>query len=208
MKPTRWLSLALAASLILLVSPGSYADRNPGKALRGIRNAVRSGARRPPTPFSRGILSQQMRGHNSNPLRSLSDLSISHGDFRSPFHSGRRAYRQEDSMAKAYRDVGIANAMVGLVGVLATLSQEPVYAPVCAPAPAPAAVPLAAPAAPSGYWERRPVAVHPEHYEQYQVWIPAIVDARTGATTGGGYYETRSRLVPEQIEYQDVWVSY
>ena len=62
-------------------------------------------------------------------------------------------------------------------------------------------------AAPAGYWARQAVVVQPERYEQYQEWIPEIYDARTGQKTGGGYYETRTRLSPQVVEYRNVWVA-
>ena len=36
-------------------------------------------------------------------------------------------YSHDNEMAKAYRDVGIANAVVGLVGIAATAAREPAY---------------------------------------------------------------------------------
>ena len=109
---------------------------------------------------------------------------------------GGYGYR-EDQMAKAYRDVGIANAVVGLVGVLVTASQNANY-------PAVAVAPVSAP--PAGHWERQTVVVQPAHYESYQEWIPEIFDSRTGQRIGGGFYESRTRLVPETLQYRDVWV--
>jgi len=94
------------------------------------------------------------------------------------------------SMSKAVRDVGIAHAVVGLVGIMANAAQ----AERCV-------------AVPAGHWERRAVVVQPERYEQYQEWIPELYDSRTGVKIGGGYYETRSRLVPQVVQYQDVWVT-
>ncbi|NLN94508.1 MAG: hypothetical protein GX130_14570 [Candidatus Hydrogenedens sp.] len=247
MKNKMVLSLILMASLTLVASPGAFAARNPGKALKGVRNVVRNSARRSRSPLSGSSLSRHLgnarrsnspfsgsslsrrlgnsgrSSRSSNSLKGLGNLSRSHRDWPSSFYPHSSSYRREDSMARAYRDVGLAHAMVGLVGVMASMSQEPVY-PVYAPAPTavPVAVPLAAPTAvpltsvssvpvvspaPSGgYWERRPVVVHPQHYEKYEEWIPPITDARTGETRGGGYFETRSRLVPERVEYQDVWV--
>lgn len=219
MKKNFLLTLVLIAGLTLVVSPGAYAAPNPRKALKGVRNAVRSSARRSSSaPFSRSALSRSNRNASpfrgsspfssrNNPFRDLGTMSRSHRDMPSPFYSGSRYHRREDSMAKAYRDVGIANAMVGLVGVMATMSQQPthyVQTPVVEAVPV--AVPLAAPIAPMGHWERKPVVVQPQHYEQVQQWVPPISDPRTGEVTGGGYYETRSVLVPERVAYEDVWV--
>jgi hypothetical protein len=112
---------------------------------------------------------------------------------------GGNYYRHHDDLADAYRDVGIANAVVGLVGVMAHAATAPRYTYA---APPPAVV-----AAPAGYWARQAVVVQPERYEQYQEWIPEIYDARTGQKTGGGYYETRTRLSPQVVEYRNVWVA-
>ncbi len=101
-----------------------------------------------------------------------------------------RLHRDDYSMSKAYRDVGIAHAVVGLVGIMANAAQ----ADRCV-------------AVPAGHYERRAVVVQPERYEQYQEWIPEIYDSRTGLKIGGGYYETRTRLVPQVVQYQDVWVT-
>jgi hypothetical protein len=72
------------------------------------------------------------------------------------------------------------------------------------PVPAAAAAPAPAPA---GRWDRQAVLVQPARYEQYQEYIPEIYDPRTGQKTGGGYYETRTRQIPEQVEYREVWVA-
>ena len=101
-----------------------------------------------------------------------------------------RFHNDHYSMSKAVRDVGIAHAVVGLVGIVANAAQAERYA-----------------AVPAGHWERRAVVVQPERYEQYQEWIPDLYDSRTGQKIGGGYYETRSRLVPQVVQYQDVYVT-
>lgn len=98
-------------------------------------------------------------------------------------------------MARAYRDVGLAHAAVGLVGILVSAAQQADYM-AAAPAPAPA-----------GYYERQAVVVQPRRYEQYQEWIPELYDPYTGQKLGGGYYETRTRVVPEVIQYRDVRVA-
>ncbi len=96
--------------------------------------------------------------------------------------------RREDEMAKAYRDVGIMNAVVALVGIAAVVSQNSAQAQAVA-VPAPAV-------------ER--VVVSPARYETVQVWVPPLYDQRTGAQIGGGYHESRSQYVPET--YQEVAV--
>jgi len=125
-----------------------------------------------------------------------------HGNL--PYYGyGDRHHRDNDEMADAYRDAAIANAVVGLAGVLVSAAQQPQY-PQYAPV---AAMPVCA-APPAGRWERQAVVVRPAHYETYQEWIPEIYDSRTGQRIGGGYYESRSRLVPETFQYKDVWVTH
>lgn len=115
------------------------------------------------------------------------------GGFGSGWGGGYR--HGHNDFADAYRDVGIATAAVGLVGILTNAALAADYR---------AAVPAPAPA---GYWARQAVVVQPERYEQYQEWIPEIYDSRTGQKIGGGYHETRTRLVPQVLEYRNVWVA-
>jgi len=95
---------------------------------------------------------------------------------------------RHDPYADAYRDVGIANAVVNLMGVIlnsAQAAQQPVM---------------------SGRYETQKVVVREAHYEQEQVWIPPLYDSYTGRQLGGGYYETRTQLVPEVAEYRQVLI--
>ena len=110
-------------------------------------------------------------------------------------------YSHDNEMAKAYRDVGIANAVVGLVGIAATVAREPAY---YGPAYTTAA-PVYATPRPTGQWVRERVVVAPARYETYQVWIPEIYDPYTGQRSGG-YYETRTRTIPEVTESRNVYV--
>lgn len=106
------------------------------------------------------------------------------------YGDGFRDYRHHsgmDSAARAYRDVGMANAIVNLVGIVATTAAQ------------------TSNVRPAGYYAREKVIVQPSHYESVRVWIPEIYDPRTGQKTGGGYYETQTQLVPEVVEYRDVW---
>lgn len=98
-----------------------------------------------------------------------------------PYHA------EMDSAARAYRDVGLANAMVNLVGIAATAATQNAYA------------------RPAGCYVREKVIVQPSHYETVRVWVPEIYDPHTGQKIGGGYYETRTQLAPEVAEYRDVW---
>lgn len=91
-------------------------------------------------------------------------------------------------MAKAYREVGIANAVVGLVGVLVQAAEANQYRQS------------------QGQWTRERVLISPARYETYQVWIPPIYDPQTGAKVGGGFHENRTRLIPEVYEEREVRV--
>ena len=123
-----------------------------------------------------------------NGLNGLNGLGGLGGLGNYPFNSGYGQYgRQEDGMANAYREVGIANAVVGLVGIAAQASQYNRYAQ-----PA------------GGQWTRERVLVSPAHYETSQVWIPESFDPRTGARIGGGFYETRTQYVPEVYQEREV----
>lgn len=115
-------------------------------------------------------------------------------------------HRYENEMADAYRDAAIANAVVGLVGIMVSAAQQSNCTTVAA-TPVSTAMPVAQAAPPPGHWERQKVIVQPEHYETYQEWIPELYDSRTGQKIGGGYYETRTRLVPATFQYKDVWVT-
>jgi len=105
-------------------------------------------------------------------------------------------------MADAYRDAAIANAVVNLVGIVATaaLQPEPRAVAVAAPAPAPVVH-----AQPRGYYRTEQVLVSPGHYEDIRVWIPECRDPYTGRVSGG-YHEVRKRWVAEVYEYRPVWV--
>jgi hypothetical protein len=109
----------------------------------------------------------------------------------------------EDPYAKAYRDAAIANAVVSALGILATTSQQmqyqrqQQYLPQQQYAPAPQ---------PAQRIEHVKTLVSPARYEQYQEWIPPLYDSRTGAQIGGGFNETRTRLMPEVYEYRDIVV--
>ncbi len=91
-------------------------------------------------------------------------------------------------MAKAYREVGIANAVVGLVGILVQASENNRYQ------------------GSQGQWTRERVIISPARYETYQVWVPPIYDPRTGAKVGGGFHENRTHLIPEVYEDREVRV--
>ena len=214
----------------LIQSGISRVSRNTGRSFKfpSVSNSIRTGSNR--TSSSRGWerrstnnsiteglgrLSQSSRSPESfrrsgnsgmnvfgEMLRGLENYS-DHGLSNIPYYGyGNRHHHDNDEMADAYRDAAIANAVVGLVGVLVSAAQQPQY-----PQYAPVAATPVHVTAPAGHWERQVVVVQPAHYETYQEWIPEIYDSRTGQRIGGGYYESRSRLVPETFQYKDVWVT-
>jgi hypothetical protein len=107
------------------------------------------------------------------------------------------------SIADAYRDVGIANALVNLVGIIAN-------SPLTNPQPQPYYQGQPQPyyqtqPQPAGHYERRQVLIKDGYYEDYQVWVPEYQDSRTREIVAG-HYETHRRWVPPVYGYQDVWV--
>ena len=131
-------------------------------------------------------------------------------------------YGHRNDYADAYRDVGIANAVVDLFGNLAVMSMQnsPRYAvpvsaypaaPVVAYPPAPAAMyapppAVAIPTTPGGHYETQQVVITPGRYEDIKVLVPESIDPSTGVRTGG-YYEMRHRWIREVTEYRPVWVT-
>ena len=105
-------------------------------------------------------------------------------------------YEGEKAHAKAYRDAAIANAIVNVVGILATANQPQI--PV-------AAGPPPAPVAPRGYIERQRVLVQEGRTEEYQVWVPEYRIPETGEVVLG-HHETRRREVAPVFEEREVWV--
>ena len=121
------------------------------------------------------------------------------GPFGGPF--GNPYDRHQDSDAHEYadaiRDVGIANAVVGLVGVIANSQpayresayREPVYREV----------------QPTRHYVREKVILKEGYYEDYKVWVPEQYDSGTRDKILG-HYEMRQRWVPEVYGYRDVQV--
>lgn len=103
-------------------------------------------------------------------------------------------YRAADAHASAYRDAALANAAVGLVGVLvnAAVQQQALRTQ-------PVAV------QPAGHYETRRALVREGYYETRQVWVPDQIDARTGETILG-HYETRRLWVAPVYEETQVFV--
>ena len=113
------------------------------------------------------------------------------GPFGDPY-GGRHGDSDAKELADAYRDVGIANAVVGLVSVLATSQptyREPVYRE----------------AQPTRHYVREKVILKEGYYEDYKVWVPEQYDSGTKDKVLG-HYEMRQRWVPEVYGYRDVQV--
>lgn len=107
----------------------------------------------------------------------------------------------EREYAKAYRDASIANAVVGLVSVVALSAQAN-------RAPAPYATQVSS--APVQYvqepvYEEMKVLVKDGYYESFQVWVPETVDRQTGDIIEG-HHETHKRWAPPVYESRTVRV--
>lgn len=128
----------------------------------------------------------------SNRLNGVNDLLSTlyqlenRGRYDDYFDPYRR--HDEDEMAKAYRDVGIANAIVNLVGVIATIdANQRVQRPA------------------GGRYVQEKFIIKEGYYEEYEVWVPDTFDERTRETIKA-HTEVRQRWVPEVYGYRDVWV--
>ena len=214
--------LATAAALLVTVglcAPEAHAQsRRQGS--RVIRRAApfsrsgasirsgssgRSGLSRAPTmrssPTSRGgsnLFGGLGRSRNSSSLgrsgrpglTALGNLLDGIQRDRDGRHGGR--YDSDKAMASAYRDAAIANAVVGLVGIFVEAGTRNQCA--------------VQPAQPTGHYETHRVILQPGRYEQDRVWVPERYDPNTGRKLGGGYHETRTRWVPETVEYRKVYI--
>jgi len=200
---TRVLSLALAFSLCgaMLAQP-AYADsrrtvrsvrrpsigrsigRSPVSAKPGVRGLQRLGGLLDGRRLSTRTSARRLEG-----LGNLLDLGRRAYGNRDRDRYGNRyndRYRADKEYADAMRDAAIANAIVGVVGIIAEAAAAPqpvVQQPYVAPAPAP-------------QYRVERVLVQEGRYEQYQVWVPDTYD-RTSGETIKGHYETRERYVPE-----------
>lgn len=190
---SRGLSSPDGRSLRGLSSPGGrapFSGSTAGRALRDGLSSGRNGLRAPGSPSGRGS-SARNEGKGIDRDRVMDALGGlrnqgGYGDYGG--YGGRNDY--EDEMADAYRDVGIANAVVGLVGIAAQFAQARQYA------------------TPAQQYRTERVLVAPARYETTQVWIPESYDPRTGVKLGGGFHETRTQYVPEAYEERLVPVAY
>ena len=103
---------------------------------------------------------------------------------------------------EAMRDTAIANAIVGVVGIIANTATAPYgYSQPAYPAPAPQYAPSYS--VPQYRIER--VLVQEGRYEEYEVWAPDVYDSRTGETVRG-HNEIRQRYIPEVWQERQVRV--
>lgn len=101
-------------------------------------------------------------------------------------------YAGEKAHAKAYRDAAIANAVVNVVGILATSQQQRVHA-------------VKAPVAPRGHVQQQRILVQEGRTEEYRVWIPQYTIPATGEVVVG-HHETRQRELAPVYETREVWI--
>lgn len=162
-----------------------FSSGTAGRALRDGLSSGRNGLRAPGALSGRGSSGRDLgkgidRDRVMDALGGLMNRG-GYGDYGG--YGGYGGWNDyENEMADAYRDVGIANAVVGLVGIAAQFAQ----ARQCA--------------APAQQYRTERVLVAPARYETTQVWIPESYDPRTGVKLGGGFYETRTQYVPEVYE--------
>ena len=121
------------------------------------------------------------------------------GPFGGPFGSPYDRHEKSDAheYADAIRDVGIANAVVGLVGVIANSQptyREPVYRE-----------PVYRETQPTQRYAREKVILKEGYYEDYKVWVPEQYDSGSRDKILG-HYEMRQRWVPEVYGFRDVQV--
>lgn len=178
---------------------GTYSGTRSLRSSPGISPQSQSRGTRPPTRsasgnsgYGRSSRDSSSSNRSGDALRSLGNaLGQELRNRNSRESSSNYPYdpydgRYGDGMAKAYRDVGIANAVVGLVGVIVQGAQNNAACQA------------------QGHWARERVLVAPARYETRQVWIPAAFDPYTGRQLGGGYYETRTEYVPAMYEERQV----
>jgi len=216
-------SFALAFLMCaVMVAPPAYAQRGR-TGMRSIRQSA------PGRSVSRGFGGGRSSSHGLQGLGNILDGGRRNGSSRSSsrgleglgnlFDLGRRGYgdrngygdrdrygrygdRSDRAYADAMRDAAIANAIVGVVGIIANAATAPyAYSQPAYPAPAPRYAPSYA--VPQYRTER--VLVQEGRYEEYQAWVPDTYDARTGETVRG-HYETRQRYVPEVWQERQVRV--
>jgi len=180
-------------------APRSVAPRSAASARRpangvGIRSSSPSRSAPSRSGQQPNYRNPGQRGHSGldqSPLGGLLGQYLQN-EYGSGYHNFD-PYAGQKAQAKAYRDAAITNAVVNVVGILATAHQQQQYA-VVAPAPAP-----------RGYVERQRVLVHEGRIEEYQVWVPQYTIPATGEVVLG-HHETRRREIPPVYEEREVWI--
>lgn len=148
-----------------------------------------------------GNLPQSQRYLGSGNLGELSQYL--YGNRGAPGYGGygynNNYYRRQKGMADAYRDATIANAIVNVVGILATTAAQDQYRsrPVAA---APVVMQQGSPA-----YEMQKVVVQEGFYQQEQVSVPERQDPATGSVIEA-HQEIHRRWVPPVYELRQVQV--
>lgn len=170
----------------------------------GVRGS--SGVRRPSIPAGANLNHGRNPGLGQNPFGNGNSSGNGLGGLLGQYLNNGYGYNRhfdpyegEKAQAKAYRDAAIANAIVNVVGILATANQPRLQA-VC-----PTQGVAAAPAAPCGYVERQRILVQEGRTEEYQVWIPEYTIPETGELVVG-HHETRRREIAPVYQEREVWV--
>lgn len=180
------------------ISRGSGGSRSSSRGLGGLGNILgggRSGGSSRSRSGSRGL----------EGLGNLLDLG--RGGFGNQYGRdggffGGRHRSNDDAVADAIRDAAIANAIVGVVGIIANAATVPYgYSQPAYPAPAPGYAPSYS--VPQYRTER--VLVQEGRYEEYEVWVPDAYDSRTGETVKG-HSVIRQRYIPEVWQERQVRV--
>lgn len=192
--------IASAPSRSMRVAP----SRSNVGARRGSANAPqRMGRTRgvSPSPSRSGGLGRDLGSLGGNRSGTAANygnnaLGALLGDFLNNgygYGRGFDPYAGEKAHAKAYRDAAIANAVVNVVGILATSHQQQQQ------------VAVYADPAPRGHIERQRMLVQEGRTEEYRVWIPEYTIPATGEVVVG-HHETRRREIAPVYEEREVWV--
>ena len=139
--------------------------------------------------FGGGLGNQ--RGYGDNPIAGLLGNYLNNG-YGYGGGRGFDPFEGEKAHAKTYRDAAIANAIVNVVGILATTSQQRQGVVCAAPAP-------------RGHVEHQRLLVQAGRTEEYRVWVPEYRIPETGELVVG-HNETRRREIPPVYEEREVWV--
>jgi hypothetical protein len=123
--------------------------------------------------------------HGSSASSALLRYLRTQGGYGSP-HDGRAvdypclgwSGNTRDSWGRSYRDFGLQNAAASLASIAAGGAAWAYRAPAPAMCDPVRSVPGA-------------------HYETYEIWVPEVYDPHTGMKVAGGYFEVRTRLVPD-----------